>query len=187
MKKIFNIKVATILLAIVAVLGAFGLLKDKNTSFDIAEDEKPYCLIKKEDVLHDVKPASDNYSLYDDNYFRHGIHNTTSHYYKFVDKLYESQRELSRLNAQFTRENITPEGVKPMTKEQQDTLDKAKKEVEKDYQELLIQYRIYKPIFLAFLKEAQKRNGTNKQGNLYYYTKYENYPLYDTNCIDEID
>lgn len=187
MKKIFNIKGAAVLLAIVTILGAFGLLKEKNTSFSTAEDEKPYCLIKKEDVLHDVKPASDNYSLYDDLSFRKGIRNTTEKYDKFVDKLYESQRELSRLNLQFTMESITPEGVKPMTKEQQDTLDKAKKEVEKDYQELLTQYRIYKPIFLAFLKEAQKRNGTNEQGNLYHYTKYENYPLYDTNCTDRID
>lgn len=194
MKKIFNIKVATILVAIVAVLGAFGLLKNESINLDTTEDEKPYCKIKKEDVLHNVKPASDNYSLYDDYSFRNGIYNVTSRYYKFVDKLYKSESKLRKLKIQTTIEQITPEGVKTIPKEQQDALDKAKKEVEKAYQELLFQYKIYKPIALSLLNEVQRRQEIERKKGIkpeesyfHLYDKYSYYNLDDIDCIREED
>lgn len=194
MKKIFSIKGAAILLTIVAILGAFGLLKDENTSSNTTKNEKFYCTIKKEDILHDVKPANTNYSMYSDSSLFDNVLRETRHYHQFVRKVSESSSKLASLKVQISAERGPISNQKPITKEQQAALDKAKEEVEMNYQVLKSLYKTYKPTALALLNEVQKRQEIERKKGIKPEKskfplggKYSDYHLDDTDCIPRKD
>lgn len=192
MKKLFNIKGIAILLVIIAIVGSFGAFKGMNNSDSFINDIKdnvyiPMCAIKKADILHDVKASTANFKNYDNARLHHHIFIITSQYRDAKLKMYESESKIYKIKERHNEENGMIPNRKPTTKEQQQELDKAKEQAKEAYQELLELYRYIKPEVLALLKEAQKRDGTNEQGILYNYTKYENYGLDDTNCTDKTE
>ncbi|MBZ7979997.1 hypothetical protein AVBRAN12642_05050 [Campylobacter sp. RM12642] len=191
MKKLFNIKGIAILLVIIAIVGSFGVFKGINSDSFSADNEDnkrmSECVIRKADILHDVKASTANFKNYDNARLHHHIFVITSQYRDAKIKMHESISKIYGIKARHNEENGPVYDRKPTTKEQQEELDKAKEQAKEAYQELLELYINIKPQVLTLVKEAQKRNGTNEQGILYNYTKYENYGLEDTNCTDKIE
>lgn len=190
MKKIFNVKGIAILLVIIAIIGSFGAFKEMDSdslSGDNNNNNKymSTCAIRKADILHDVKAKNMDFKYYDNARLHHYIFIRTSQYREAKIKMLKSGSEIYAIKKRQNEENGPVYDRKPTTKEQQQELDKAKEQAKRAYQEVLELYKELKPEFLALLKEAQRRNGTNEQGILYYYTNYENYGLDDTNCKDK--